>query len=226
MCGRIALYRHTQDVARRFEIEQLELELTERYNMFPSEMVPTIIQGEKRRLTHCKWGLVPFWATKFGKEWKPRTHARMETMTENMFAQSVEARRGLIPLNGYFEFKKLRGKGSLAHYFYCPNQALFSVAAIWEEARTEEGTLASMAIVTCPANELQARVHPRMPVIFREKEQEELWLDPGCSGMEDLKRLCVTLPQELMAGHRAPEAVNNAANDGPELIESEGALPD
>ena len=226
MCGRIALYRHTKDVAQRFEIEQLELELTERYNLFPSELVPTIIQGEKRRLSPCKWGLVPFWATKFGKEWKPRTHARMETMTENMFAQSLEARRGLIPLNGYFEFRKRRGKGSVPHYFYCPDQELFSVAAIWEEARTAEGTLASMAIVTCPANEIQARVHPRMPVIFQEKEQEELWLDPAYSNLADLKQLCVTLPQGFMSGHRAPDTVNNAANDSPELIEPEGALPD
>ena len=219
MCGRIALYRNTNDVAERFEFEHLELELTAHYNLFPGKMVPAIIQDQKRRLARCKWGLVPFWAMKFGKNWKPRAHARMETMTENMFAQSVETRRCLIPLNGYFEFNKARGKGSIPHYFYRSDQELFSVAAIWESVRTPEGILQSMAIVTCPSNKLNARAHPRMPVIFEDREQEELWLDPGNRNLEELKKLCVTLPDEFMAGHRAPDTVNNAANDFPGLIE-------
>ena len=225
MCGRISLYRNTKEVAERFEVEQLELELEEHYNLFPSSPVPVILQGEKRRLTEFKWGLVPWWAVKFGKEWKPRTHARMETLGEKMFAEPFKLRRGLIPLNGYFEFKKSRGTPSIPHYFYRTDQSLFSVAALWEEAKTPEGVLNSFAIVTCPSNAIQANVHSRMPVILDGRDEEDRWLDPANKNVDELADLLTVLPAEKMAGHRAPATVNNARFDTADLIEPAGELP-
>ena len=62
MCGRYSLAVQT-DLEMRFEAEWVEKGwLTPRFNIAPTQAVPTITARSRRRIERMRWGLVPFWA--------------------------------------------------------------------------------------------------------------------------------------------------------------------
>jgi putative SOS response-associated peptidase YedK len=64
MCGRFILTSTGKDLAEHFGL-MTEPELSGRYNIAPTQEVATIRlepDGNSRRLTYLKWGLVPSWA--------------------------------------------------------------------------------------------------------------------------------------------------------------------
>ncbi len=61
-------------------------------------------------------------------------------------------------------------------------------------------------------------VHDRMPVILRESDYQA-WLDPSNERVETLAGLLVPFPAEDMHTYAINTRVNNARNDGPELVE-------
>jgi putative SOS response-associated peptidase YedK len=61
MCGRYRLCRG-KEVAEKFAIEE-DLEWTPRYNIAPSDQIPTIRQDATEPVRHValmRWGMIPF----------------------------------------------------------------------------------------------------------------------------------------------------------------------
>lgn len=94
----------------------------------------------------------------------------------------------------------------------------FCVAAIWEPRRdpsarpgTERKTF---AVVTCEPNDLVATIHDRMPVILHEKDYAR-WLGEEANPAD----LMVPFPSELMKIWPVSTRVNNARNEGADLID-------
>jgi putative SOS response-associated peptidase YedK len=56
-----------------------------------------------------------------------------------------------------------------------------------------------------------------MPVILN-KEDEDLWLDPGTTDPEFVRHLLVPYPAEEMKPYPVSKAVGNVRNNGEELI--------
>jgi putative SOS response-associated peptidase YedK len=71
--------------------------------------------------------------------------------------------------------------------------------------------------VTAKANEMVVRIHPRMPVILHPSDYDR-WLD-----RDETERLPVSLlrpsESEAMEMPEANPKVNNARNNGPEMLE-------
>jgi putative SOS response-associated peptidase YedK len=104
------------------------------------------------------------------------------------------------------------------YVFELSNGNLFAFAGVWDAWKDGQGHwLKSFAIVTTEANELMARIHPRMPVILRASDYDR-WLD-----REETERLPVGLlrpfESEAMEMREANPKVNNARNNGPEMLE-------
>jgi putative SOS response-associated peptidase YedK len=83
MCGRFILTSTGKDLAEHFGL-MTEPELSGRYNIAPTQEVATIRlepDGNSRRLTYLKWGLVPSWAkdTSIGSS---LINARCETVSQ------------------------------------------------------------------------------------------------------------------------------------------------
>ena len=102
--------------------------------------------------------------------------------------------------------------------FELSNGNLFALAGVWDAWKDGHGHwLQSFAIVTTEANEMMARIHPRMPVILHPSAYDR-WLDP-----EETERLPVDLlrpfESEAMEMREANPKVNNARNNGPEMLE-------
>lgn len=107
MCGRFTIFADDQELVRLFDIDLVEGEHGESFNVAPSDLVRSVrVNSEqKRELDLMSWGLVPFWAK---DSFRPLINARSETVTEKpTFRTAASKRRCLIPTNGYYEWQKM-----------------------------------------------------------------------------------------------------------------------
>lgn len=111
MCGRFVLMTPGRDLAERFGFEE-EPVLEPHYNIAPTQMVAIIRLNKetgRRRLDFVRWGLVPFWS-KDPSIGNKLINARGESATEKpAFRSAFKSRRCLVPVDGYYEWKKTKG---------------------------------------------------------------------------------------------------------------------
>jgi putative SOS response-associated peptidase YedK len=219
MCGRYTLTN--PDPARlraRFDLlESLEVTDEPRFNIAPTDPVLAVrLLDGARDLGRLRWGLIPGrWAEKKGG--RPLINARAETLaTQPAFAESFRLRRCLIPADGFYEWlSDERGKRPV--WLSRPDSELFAFAGLWAELPRDDGeVLHSCAIVTCAPNATLRPIHDRMPVVL-EPELEADWLDPE-RPPEELARLLVPAPDDLLVGREVPDLVNDVREDGPALV--------
>ena len=93
----------------------------------------------------------------------------------------------------------------------------FALAAIWENWKRpdSEEWVRTFAVVTCPANELMAEIHDRMPVIVP-PEAYQRWL---ANTEPDPRDLMVPFPSEPMKVWPISIRVNKPANDAAAILE-------
>ena len=185
MCGRYMLTSPVEALRQLFLFEQRP-NLMPRYNIAPTQDVPIVRLTRDgavaRELIMARWGLVPFWADdlKIGNR---LINARRETVhTMRPFREAYSRRRCLVPADGFFEWQQggqgapavpdpAQGPGAVR--LRGPVGALAAIPA--------DGTVVrSCTIITCPANELVAPIHDRMPVILA-PEDHARWLDPAAT---------------------------------------------
>ena len=130
----------------------------------------------------------------------------------------MKKRRCLIPVNAFYEWPKEGKPPKQPYTFEMANGEPFAFSGIWDGWKDAPGHwLQSFAIVTTEANEMMARIHPRMPVILRRSDYDR-WLD-----REEMESLPIDLlrpfdPGEMEMREANPK-VNNARNNGPEMLE-------
>ncbi|MBT2386250.1 SOS response-associated peptidase [Streptomyces sp. ISL-11] len=115
MCGRYAASRSPQDLVGVFEVEKWDPEetLAPDWNVAPTKSVYAVLErplkdardrGPVRQLRPLRWGLVPSWA-KSPEGAAKMINARAETVHEKpSYRRAFEARRCLIPADGYYEW--------------------------------------------------------------------------------------------------------------------------
>lgn len=225
MCGRFDLHSSAQTVAEHFAaLSRLPPELLRpRYNVAPSQAVPVVRDGAGgRELVSLAWGLLPSWA-KAPDGLRP-INARVETVFDKpMFRAAVRRRRCLVPADAYYEWQVL-ASGKQPWRIAAADGGLLALAGIWEQWSGGDGPpLQSMALLVRPATAGVAAIHDRMPVLLAPADHAA-WLAPE-SPPEWLRALVGrTEPGVALAGYPVGLRVNNARNDGPELIEPAGPL--
>lgn len=191
-----------------------------RYNGAPSQDLLVIRRhpdtGEYQS-DFLRWGLIPSWV----KEPKPRTkpiNATAERVASApMFQAAYAQRRCLVPVNGFFEWRKIKGSGPSQPYAIgMKDNSPFALAGLWENwQHPETGEwLRTFCIVTCPANALVADIHDRMPVIIQPADYDR-WL----GNIEpDPRDLLVPYAADLMRMWPVSSRVNSPKNDDPDLV--------
>lgn len=61
MCGRFAL-AFVKGFYSRFEVIDQQAGIEPRFNIAPSQTIPTIVRQSPNQVVMMRWGLVPFWA--------------------------------------------------------------------------------------------------------------------------------------------------------------------
>jgi putative SOS response-associated peptidase YedK len=168
------------------------------------------------------WGLVPSWAKE--KSIGARMiNARSETLTEKpSFRNAYRRRRCLVLADGYYEWQRTP-TAKQPYFVSLASGEPFGMAALWE-TWTDPATgdpLESCAIITGSPVDALGHIHDRMPMILPRAVHDE-WLDPANTDTGRLDRLLVPFAEPLSA-RPVSSRVNNARNQGPDLVEPLGS---
>jgi putative SOS response-associated peptidase YedK len=215
MCGRYRLSRRKQLVEQYFAAVSGEDDWNPRYNVAPSQPVPTIRQDARepvRRLSTMRWGLIPSWVKDPGIGYRT-INARAETVaTTPSFREPFKFQRCLIPANGFYEWKR-EGATKQPYCFEVNNGELFAFAGLWDRWKSPQGEVVeSCTILTTIPNSLLADIHDRMPVILR-PDDYELWLDSAFSNTASLSEMLTPFDAGKMRRYPVVPRVNNVLNE-------------
>ena len=63
MCGRYTLKKTKNELEKQFNIVYSSIKVQQRFNIAPTQIVPTVIEtGKGNELHGYRWGLIPHWA--------------------------------------------------------------------------------------------------------------------------------------------------------------------
>lgn len=222
MCGRSSLTKTEKELEERFGATFYSEDLERynpipNYNVAPTHRMPVITSVDPNHINIFRWGLIPFWA-KDEKIGYKMINARIETILEkNSFKKAVETRRCLVPMDGFYEWKR-DGKLKLPFRIITTDQEIFNVAGIWEKWKSPTGEeIHSYSVITKNPTAVMEGIHDRMPAILL-PEQEQYWLDPELSGKEAVE-LITDYPPEHMKAYRVSTKVNSVKVNDKTLIE-------
>ncbi|WP_175991287.1 SOS response-associated peptidase [Bacillus sp. Marseille-Q1617] len=214
MCGRFSLTTPLEELISQFLIDEYNEEASPRYNIAPSQKVFSLISNNgKRKAGETLWGLVPGWANT--EKWKPLINARSETLLEKpSFRSLVHKRRMVIFSDGFYEWKQ-EDDGKVPVRFQLKSEEPFVFAALWDRSRDGEVT---STILTTEANDLVTPVHNRMPVILKDDDAIEKWLNTDSYSFEEASKILIPFPEEEMKSYQVSKLVNSPNNDVQECI--------
>lgn len=192
-----------------------------RYNGAPSQDFWVIRRHPETGDYHSDrlvWGLIPHWVKEPDGGRKP-INARAETIAKlPSFRSAYAKRRCVVPVDNFFEWRKTMPP-KRAYAIGMKDGSAFGIAGIWESwMHPETGELIrTICILTCPANELIATIHDRMPVILP-PDAYDRWLSPLEPDPHDL---LMPYPSERMRMWPVSNKVNSPRNDTPDILDPE-----
>ncbi len=210
-------------LAEWFGARSVAAELGPSWNVAPGREVYVVAAGAGGlRLGTMRWGLVPSWSADPSSGPRP-INARAESLLERpAFADAVVRRRCIVAADGFYEWDADRRPVHLGS----PDGAPLAFAAVWDRWTSPDGhPLLTVAVVTTAAGPDVAPLHDRMPAVLPRSTWFR-WLHGDADS--EVSSACSALrpaPAGTLAGRPASPAVNNAANDGPELLTSPGVEP-
>jgi putative SOS response-associated peptidase YedK len=211
VCGSLSGYKSWKDIHDLYSLS-IASELLKEVDPQPAAVVRPTDQrpfirmaGGKRGLDLGTWGFPP----PEGRS-NPIINARCETVDVlPTFAKAFEKHRCVIPVTGYYEWKKeidgsrtpwrfsldgpANNGGAVSQRIAARNRmfegeggSLFVLAGIFMVNRKTGQR--DFAIVTTEPSEIAAEIHDRMPVILTDSMMD-LWLTPY-TAPQALKRMC------------------------------------
>jgi putative SOS response-associated peptidase YedK len=220
MCGRFAFYSPSEATAALFGVSG-SVAVKPRYNIAPTQFIAAIREDEDRtrELVMLRWGLVPFWA-KDPAIGNRMINARAETVAEKpSYRAAFRHRRCIVLADGFYEWRK-EGDAKTPYFISLASGEPFGLAGLWEnwKDKDSDASLQTTTLITTAANEFMTPLHHRMPVIVHPDSAND-WL----SGAADFLQQAANNAPALQAWP-VDRRVNNARNEGAELIDATGTL--
>jgi putative SOS response-associated peptidase YedK len=191
-----------------------------RYNGAPSQDLVVIRRHPKTGETQpdmLRWGLIPYWVKEANPKTKPINATAERVASAPMFKSAYAKRRCIVPVNGFFEWKAVKGAKTRQPYAIAmQDDSPFALAGIWENWQHPETKewVRTFCIITTAANELVGQIHDRMPVIIA-PESYERWL----ANIEpDPRDLLVPYPSADMKMWPISTRVNKPDHDDADLL--------
>jgi putative SOS response-associated peptidase YedK len=190
-----------------------------RWNGAPSQELLVIRRNHQTgqvSLDPLRWGLIPYWCQDPKGGRKP-INAKCETVHKlPTFRDAYRRRRCIVPVDGFFEWKAIKGKPKQPYAIAIRDGSPFGIGGLWENWKDPASGewIRTFVVITTDANELVAQIHDRMPLIIAPADYER-WLgdepDP-----HDLMR---PYPAERMRMWPISTRVNKPESDDPSIPE-------
>lgn len=188
MCGRFTQAYTWSELLALYRLTIPPLNIEPRYNIAPTSTINVVIPREVGLdLVRMRWGLIPSWWNKTGKEIPSTFNAHAQTVAEKpMFRIAFKRSRCVIPATGYFEWG-LTKSGKQPYYITGANGSVLSIAGLWDRWKDKETgeTVLSCTMIVTDANAFTRAIHDRMPVLL-DPRHVAAWLS-GDAGGELLK---------------------------------------
>ena len=219
MCGRFAFYSPSEAAAALFGVSG-SIPVEARYNIAPTQYIAAVRNGEdeERELVMLRWGLVPSWA-KDPSIGNRMINARAETVAEKpSFRAAYRRRRCIVLADGFYEWRRA-GDVKTPYFISLASGSPFGLAGLWENwhDRESDESVQTTTLVTTEANDFMRPLHHRMPMIL-ETDAANDWLGGDNAMLET-----ATEKSPPLRAWPVDRRVNNARNQGEELIEPDGA---
>jgi putative SOS response-associated peptidase YedK len=162
-----------------------------RWNAAPSQDLLVIRRNHETgavSLDSLRWGLIPYWC-KDPKGGRKSINAKCETVGNlPTFRDAYRRRRCIIPVDGFFEWKAIKGQKAKQPYAIAMKDGSpFGLGGLWENWKdpTSGEWVRTFAIITTDANELVAEIHDRMPLIPQSRRGSARTAPPDRSSPAD-----------------------------------------
>lgn len=214
MCGRVNVSDH-RGIQALLDHLGLRLEphrFTPRYNVAPGLPLIGAQWDGGPVLAVYEWGIVPPWA-KPGQFARPLINARAETVWERpAFRALVRRYRAVVPVNGFYEWRRLKDRRQPYYVTHARDGAL-ALGALRQVSR--DG-VPQVCVLTTAANAAMAPIHDRQPVILAPEDQEAWLAGTDRARLEGMMAPC---PPEWLRAVPVSPYVNDARHEGPRCIE-------
>jgi putative SOS response-associated peptidase YedK len=194
-----------------------------RWNGAPSQELLVIRRNHRTgqlSMDPLRWGLIPHFCDDPKGRRKP-INAKCETVgTLRTFREAYRSRRCILPVDGFFEWKAVKGQIAKRPYTIAMKDGFpFGIAGIWENWKEPKSGewIRTFAILTTAANQLIAAIHNRMPLILGAGDFVQ-WL----SDKPDPRELMRPFPAEPMHMWPISPRVHRPQNDEPSILRSTG----
>ncbi len=227
MCGRFALLATIDEVEAQFGVIVDEA-FPPRYNISPTQPIMIVMNGETpapgsnrpdRIAMLVRWGFVPSW-TKDPLNFPLMINARSETAHEKpSFRTAMEHRRSLLPVSGFYEWRKL-GDGRKQAYWIRPRHGgTVAFGALMETWVSGDGSqMDTAAILTTASNHALSHIHDRLPLVIHPEDYQE-WLDCKRNRAKDVKHLLKPVQDDFFEAIPVSDKINNARYFGTDVHE-------
>ncbi|WP_378943513.1 SOS response-associated peptidase [Mesorhizobium sp. ANAO-SY3R2] len=234
MCGRIAVIASPEEVAAFTGVGDLE-SFPPRYNIAPTQPILVVTAGPPRppgsnlpdrAALLARWGLIPAW-TKNPADLPLLINARSETAIEKAsFRNAMRHRRALVPVSGFYEWKKLPGNRRQPYWLRPRKGGLVALAGLLETWAEPGGSeIDTAAILTTGASADIMHIHDRMPVVIQ-PEDFGRWLDCRTQEPRDVVDLMRPAQPDFFEQIPVSELVNKVTNVAPEIQDRVEPLPE
>ena len=214
MFQRFALNISPEILAKTFDLLEIP-QIESRYNIAPGQVI-TIVRriGGQNKLDFIAWGLSQ-------NALEDCVHAPAavcsETVHENpTFAHAIKYNRCIIPASGFYEL--LPNDNQKQPYYFRMNSSVVGFAGLWEKWLAEDGSeTETCSILTTTSNELIRPINDRMPVVLQSSDYS-LWLNGNVCDPNELQRVYLPYPSDLMVAFQVPDLVKNLRFDSAACI--------
>lgn len=223
MCGRVNVSDHPgiQRLLDFLEIPLYPEEFTPRYNIAPGAHLFNAYRYEHQfQGKFMDWGIIPPWAKAGNKFSAPLINARSETVWEKpSFKNLVKNQRTIIPINGFYEWRRSNNTKT-PFYIQSNNQQALAVGGLYQISA--DGVM-QCCVITTAANDKMTQVHDRMPVIITPESMTD-WLNTTNKSLID--QYMQPASDEAIKLIEVSSHVNNARNDDPKCVEPQKSQSD
>ncbi len=218
MCGRMNISDH-EGVQSLLEI--LGITTTPgtrpRFNVAPTQTLDVVMMDDEPVLTTMSWGVS---MTTKGKKGQPITRRVTNSRDDKVWSSYlwrylIPEQRVLIPVNGFYEWKRENKKLVAAYHITPANADAMFFAGIYRKPKNDDESF-EVSIITTRANEAMSQVHDRMPVILGSHNAAMAWIQEN--DRESLDELMQPAGNDALVFTRVSDYVNKSSNEGDECI--------
>ena len=218
MCGRMNISDH-EGVQSLLQILGITAApgTEARFNVAPTQTLDVVMMDDEPVLTTMSWGVS---MTIKGKKGQPITRRVTNSRDDKVWSSYlwrylIPEQRVLIPVNGFYEWKRENKKLVAAYHITPANADAMFFAGIYRKPRNDDESF-EVSIITTRANEAMSKVHDRMPVILGSHNAALAWIQDN--DRESLDELMQPAGEDALVFTQVGNYVNKSSNEGDECI--------